>query len=251
MTGAVVGGASLELEGVTFSYPGEPLPVLNDVSLAIIPGEVVCVLGPSGCGKTTLLKVAASFLAPSAGNVRFRGTVVSDPDPERIVVFQEQDQLFPWKTALGNVIFPLRHAGRSLQHLENPGAPLRQRALNALAEVELRDDAARYPHQLSGGMRQRVALARAFVMEPAVLLLDEPFASVDAPTRKRLGMLLQRLQRSHNPGVLFVTHDMEEALRLGDRLVVLNRKGRVCLQEEGWKSAGSALRQRIREAVDR
>jgi NitT/TauT family transport system ATP-binding protein len=242
-------GPSLVLEKVTYRYPGEARAVLNKISLTIAPGEIVCVLGPSGCGKTTLLKVAASFLLPLTGTVTFGGAVVAGPDPDRIVVFQEQDQLFPWKTALGNVIFPLRHAGRHRGSPDQTERSFRERAMAALAEVELRDDADRYPRQLSGGMRQRVALARAFVMEPAVLLLDEPFAAVDAPTRERLGLLLQRLQRTHNPGVLFVTHDMDEALRLGDRLVVLNRKGTVCLHEEAWPDP-SALRSRIRAAME-
>ncbi len=222
LNGNTPGAAELELAGVHYRYPDAPRPVVNGFSLRLRRGETVCLLGPSGCGKSTILKLAGSFLRPLAGTIRFRGTEVSRPDPDRIVVFQDQDQLYPWKRTVENVAFPLRftapHMVKSVRT---------ERASSALAEVELDGHGDKYPHQLSGGMKQRVALARAFVLEPAVLLLDEPFAAVDAPTREKLGLLLRRLQEAHAAAVLFVTHDVDEAVRLGDRVVVLGRNGEI------------------------
>jgi NitT/TauT family transport system ATP-binding protein len=240
----------LSLTGITYRYPGSDRDVLREVSLSIDPGETVCVLGASGCGKTTLLKIAASLVEPDAGTIALAGAPVRRPGPERIVVFQEQDQLFPWKTVLGNTIFPQRYLPSP-----PPRDVQRKNALNALGEVELIDADGMFPHQLSGGMRQRAALARAIAMEPAVLLLDEPFAAVDAPTRERLGELLLTLRNRHNPGILFVTHDVDEALRLGDRLLVLGRDG--SLRYEGDvpvadadPSVRDALRRRVRSLID-
>lgn len=248
----------LRLEGVTYRYPGTETPVVRDISFDLARGETLCVLGSSGSGKTTLLKLAASLLTPDSGTVRLAGVPVTRPGPERIVVFQDQDQLFPWKTVRGNVEFALRRVG--VASVGDSGSPahshhlhrktISERARIALEEVELSDAAGRYPHQLSGGMRQRGALARAFVIEPPVLLLDEPFAAVDAPTRERLGTLLQRLQAHDTPGVLFVTHDIEEALRLGDRLLVLGRDGTVQLRADAAGTGPEKLRRSIRSVLE-
>jgi len=193
----------IHLRDISFAYGARR--VLDRFSAAVV------VLGPSGCGKTTLLKIAASLLPPLSGEVLFRGEPALAPGPDRILVFQDTSQLLPWKTARKNIEFGLKSTGRSTREA-------RQRATLALQEVELADEGSRYPHELSGGMRQRVAIARAFALDAPVLLLDEPFAAVDAPTRRR-----RRLQDRHRPGVVFVTH----ALNLGDRLLVLSRTGRV------------------------
>jgi NitT/TauT family transport system ATP-binding protein len=208
----------IQLRDISFSYGTRR--VLDGFSAAVSAGELLVVLGPSGCGKTTLLKIAASLLAPQSGTVFFRGMPTSSPGPDRILVFQDTTQLLPWKTARQNIEFGLKSTGRSVREA-------RDRATRALQEVELADAGTRYPHELSGGMQQRVAIARAFALDAPALLLDEPFAAVDAPTRRRLGEVLRRLQDRHRPGVMFVTHDVEEALNLGDRLLVLSRTGRV------------------------
>ncbi|SIQ33224.1 NitT/TauT family transport system ATP-binding protein [Alkalispirochaeta americana] len=210
-------GASplLHLEKITLAYDGAP--ILHNCSLTLEEGELVCLLGPSGCGKTTLLKVAGSFLLPRSGEVLLQGRPVTAPDPQRIMVFQDQDQLFPWKRVEDNVILGITR-GR-------PTPAEREAARAILTEVGLGEALRRYPHQLSGGMRQRAALARAFAGRPRLFLMDEPFASVDAPQRRELQGLLQRLLRDHRGTALFVTHDVEEALLLGSRVLVMNRRG--------------------------
>lgn len=245
---------ALALSDISFRYDPTGGPVIRGVSLSVDRGETVCVLGPSGSGKTTLLKVAASLLVPSAGEVRTVDGVVGEPGPDRIVVFQDQDQLFPWKTVLGNVVFPLRQV---LRYSEEEAD---RRGKAAIEEVELPHVYNWFTHELSGGMRQRVALARAVAIEPPVLLLDEPFAAVDAPTRERLGALLVRLQRRHDLAVLFVTHDVDEAIRLGHRIVVLGRDGAVSFRSDGVVdpdrveeapiAAAERLRQQIRGVLD-
>lgn len=250
---------ALVLSDISFRYDPAGSPVIRDISLRVERGETVCVLGPSGSGKTTLLKVAASLLKPTTGEVRSVEGVVGEPGPDRIVVFQDQDQLFPWKTVLGNVKFPLRYV------LRLGDAESERRANAAIEEVELPGVSSRFPYELSGGMRQRVALARAVAIEPPVLLLDEPFAAVDAPTRERLGTLLVRLQRHHDLAVLFVTHDVDEAIRLGHRIVVLGRDGEVRFRGDGFiakngenaptngprpSSAVERLRRQVRGVLD-
>ncbi|MFT3663753.1 ABC transporter ATP-binding protein [Piscinibacter sp.] len=185
-------------------------------------GDRFVLLGASGCGKSSLLKAVAGFLAPREGEILLDGEAVHGPGPERIVVFQEFDQLPPWKTVLGNVEFPLRATRRW------PRAEVRERALDALAKVGLADFAGAYPHQLSGGMKQRVAIARALAMQPKVLLMDEPFAALDALTRRRMQEELLALWEEVRFTLLFVTHSIEEALVVGNRILVLSpRPGRV------------------------
>lgn len=192
--------------------------VLPGVSLSVGTHDIVCLLGPSGCGKSTLAKIAASLLEPDEGMVCVNGVPVTVPDANRFMIFQEQDQIFPWKTAFGNVTFPLKLGGVP---------DWRARGIETLREVGLETAARKYPHQLSGGMRQRVALARAFAMRPAVLIMDEPFASVDASLRSDLQDLLVRLVAEHNQAVLFVTHEIDESIRLADRIVVMSHDGTV------------------------
>lgn len=194
----------------------------------IAPGETVTLLGASGCGKTTVLRVAASFLRPIEGAVYAGGRPVERPDRERFMVFQETDQLLPWKTVLGNVLFALGATGFT-------GAAARTHAREMLARLGLAGSENRFPHQLSGGMKQRVALARAFVLTPSVLLMDEPFASVDSPRRRELQDLLLELVRVERPAVLFVTHDIDEAVRIGGRVLVMSREGHIVAEERRAK----------------
>lgn len=213
---------ALELRGIRAGYGG--VSVLHDFNLTIPAGETVTLLGPSGCGKTTVLRVAASFLTPETGTVRLAGRVVTQPDRRRFMVFQEPTQLLPWKTVIGNVLFALTAIGVH-------GTDARERAREMLARLGLAASVDSYPHQLSGGMKQRVALARAFVLNPAVLLMDEPFASVDAPRRRELQDLLLELVRVDRPAVLFVTHDLDEAARIGGRVLIMSREGRIDAEE--------------------
>lgn len=216
----------LEMEDITVRFHGEgrETVVLQEFSLSVYPGELLCILGPSGCGKTTTLKVAGSFIAPDSGTVRLEGRRTDSPDPQRVMVFQEQDQLFPWKRVLDNVAFGL-NAGSSPTREEG-----RRRCRQALSEVGLAEVESAFPHQLSGGMRQRVALARALVGRPRLLLMDEPFGSVDAPQRRELQLLLQRLLADHRGTAVFVTHDVDEALLLGTRILVMGRDGSIVLE---------------------
>ena len=180
----------------------------------------MALVGPSGCGKTTLLRLIAGLEAPTRGRVLLGPDAVAGCSPERTLVFQEYS-LFPWLTALDNVAFGLRVAGL-------PRGERRQQALALLESLGLGEFASSYPHQLSGGMQQRVAIARALAVSPRVLLLDEPFASVDALTRSQLQEELLRTWQLHQQTILLVTHSIEEALRLADRVIALSpRPGRV------------------------
>ncbi len=193
---------------------------LDDVNIEVHAGEFVCLLGPSGCGKTTLLYALAGHLAPSGGRISIDGVQVKGPGPDRLLVFQEP-ALFPWLTVRQNLVFALRARG-----LSRAGAEARARAFVPLVHLDGFEDA--LPHQLSGGMRMRVQLARALAVDPAVLLMDEPFASLDAQTRSHMHQLLQRIWLRDRKTVVFVTHDVREALVLGDRVVVMAaRPGRV------------------------
>ncbi|MGO4714278.1 ABC transporter ATP-binding protein [Bradyrhizobium sp. 2TAF24] len=192
---------------------GSPTWALRDVSLQIARGEFVCLIDPSGCGKTTLLQLIAGFLPPTRGAVTFHGRPIQGPGPERGVVFQDY-ALFAWMTARQNVEFGLRMRGQ-------PRSLRRKRALDALTRVGLAHAADKYPHELSGGMRQRVAVARALVVEPEVLLMDEPFAAVDAMTRQTLQEDLLRLWRETGVSIVFVTHNIDEAAFLAQRVVVM------------------------------
>ena len=195
------------------SRDSRPTQALSGVSLNIAAGEFVCLIGPSGCGKTTLMHLLAGFVQPTDGAVSFQGKAVTAPGPERGVVFQEY-ALFPWMTARQNVEFGLR-----AQKVEKEERT--RRAALALERVHLLHAADRFPHELSGGMRQRVAVARSLVVEPQVLLMDEPFAAVDAMTRASLQQDLLRLWRDTGVSVLFVTHNIDEAIFLAQRVVVM------------------------------
>ncbi|MBB3104776.1 ABC transporter ATP-binding protein [Azomonas macrocytogenes] len=194
----------------------------HEVSFEVDPGDRFVLLGPSGCGKSTLLKAVAGFIRPHDGEIRLDGQTVREPGPDRIVVFQEFDQLPPWKTVKQNVIFPLLATG-SLKRRE-----AEQRALHYLNKVGLAGFADAYPHTLSGGMKARVAIARALAMQPKILLMDEPFAALDALTRRKMQEELLELWQEVKFTLLFVTHSIEEALVVGNRILLLSpHPGRV------------------------
>ena len=191
------------------------LQVLEDIVLQIGEGEIIALLGPSGCGKSTILNIAAGFEAPDEGKVLFLGEPVTAPSSQRGVVFQS-DVLFPWLTVRQSIAYGLK-----LQKLEGP--VIEKKCGKYIDLVGLKGFEYYYPHQLSGGMKQRVALARVLVMEPKMLLMDEPFASLDAQTRISMQQLLMSISDQLNPSVLFVTHDVEEALILADRIYIMSK----------------------------
>lgn len=194
----------------------------HQVSFDVYGSDRFVLLGPSGCGKSTLLKAVAGFIEPVSGSITLDGQPVRGPGPDRIAVFQEFDQLPPWKTVVENVAFPLRAAAKLSR------AEARERALHYLDKVGLSTFADAYPHTLSGGMKQRVAIARALAMQPRVLLMDEPFAALDALTRRKMQEELLRLWDEFRFTLLFVTHSIEEALVVGNRILLLSpHPGRV------------------------
>jgi NitT/TauT family transport system ATP-binding protein len=219
-------GASIALENVSLrvAAPEGTIEILRDASLRVAAGEFVCLLGPSGSGKSTILNLVAGLAAPTAGRVLEAGAPVAGPGPERAVVFQDA-ALFPWLTLRDNIEFPLQ-----LQKLPGPARASRSEELLRLVHLwRFRD---RYPHELSGGMRQRGAIARALATDPAVLLMDEPFAALDAQTREILQGELERIWRATRKTVVFVTHNVREAVRLGDRIVLMGtRPGRILHEE--------------------
>jgi NitT/TauT family transport system ATP-binding protein len=188
---------------------------LDDVSLTIADKEFVALVGPSGCGKTTCLRMAAGFDFPSSGSVRVGDRAVRGPGPDRAVVFQHF-ALFPWMTVSANIMLGLRNANV-------PKAAAERRVAEVLALMNLQGNERAFPHQLSGGMQQRVAIARAYVLDPEVLLMDEPFGALDAQTRVVMQEELVRLARINPRTVLFITHAVEEAVYLADRVVVMTR----------------------------
>lgn len=194
--------------------------VLQDISFSARRGEMICILGRSGCGKSTLLKILAGFMPPSSGSVRLNGRQVSHPGPDRCVVFQE-DALFPWLTVKENIAFGLN--GRKMDRRD------RQREVDRfLSLVGLTDFGDYLPQEISGGMKQRVSLARVLILQPEVLLMDEPFAALDAQTREEMQNLLLYLWEKLSHTVLFVTHDVNEAVLLADRIILFEKNpGRI------------------------
>ncbi|BBX01190.1 ABC transporter [Mycolicibacterium moriokaense] len=213
-------GARIDVRALAVAYPGTVEPVLSDLDLVIEPGEFLAILGPSGCGKSTLLNAIAGFVRPSAGAVYFNGTPVIGPGRERGVVFQ-RDILFPWASVEKNVGFALRAA-----HV--PRAQRRACTVSLLEAVGLSAAVLRrLPHELSGGMRQRVGIARALANKPQVLLMDEPFGALDAQTRSQMQDLVSDLWERTDTTIAFVTHDVDEALRVASTVVVLGAHGAV------------------------
>jgi NitT/TauT family transport system ATP-binding protein len=208
----------LDVRGVTIQYKTQHhlITATYRVSFNVLQGDRFVVLGPSGCGKSTLLKAVGGYLQPTEGEIRLKGDLITKPGPDRIMVFQEFDQLLPWKTVFENVSFPLKAAGT----LEGKAAD--ERAMHYIEKVNLTDFAHSYPHTLSGGMKQRVAIARGMAMEPDILLMDEPFAALDALTRTRMQDELLGLWDEIRFTVLFVTHSIPEAIKLGSRILLLS-----------------------------
>src|SRR5689334_7833540 len=206
----------IEARDITLTYqtPSGAVPAVHGVSFGIETSEFLCIVGPSGCGKSTLLNIMGGFLTPSAGEIRIGGAPVTGYGMDRGVVFQDFAQLFPWRTALGNVAFGLEMKGMAKEEREAV-------ALRQLALVKLEKFARSYPHHLSGGMQQRVAIARALAYNPSVLLMDEPFAALDALTRDEMQRLLAEVWRETRKTVIYVTHNVAEAVYLADRVIVM------------------------------
>jgi NitT/TauT family transport system ATP-binding protein len=213
-------GPVLELRDLSKSFTekktGRPLEVLDGISIRIHPGSLSCIVGPSGCGKTTLLRLIGGLEMPTGGQVLFEGEPVSGPGPERGMIFQEY-ALFPWLTAVKNVSF-----GLEIEGLARQGA--REKADEYLATVGLTGSQDLYPRELSGGMKQRVAIARTLAVEPRILLMDEPFASLDAQTRNGMQEFLVGLWRRTGTTIVFVTHSVDEAVFLGGDVIGLSRR---------------------------
>ena len=208
--------AKLKAEHVhtVFTRDGKTTPVLEDISLDVADGEFVCLLGPSGCGKSTLLSTMAGFLSPTSGEIRIDSEVVRGPDPRRIFVFQERG-VFPWLTVEGNIAFGLFHL---------TAAERKQRVTHYIKMVGLEGFEKAYPPALSGGMKQRLEVARALAVNPDMLFLDEPFGALDSITRLVMRGELLRIWEAERKTIIFVTHDIDEAVQLADRVVVMSAR---------------------------
>ena len=206
----------IEVADVSLEYetPNGKVLAVQEASFAAADAEFVCLVGPSGCGKTTLLNMIAGFFAPTRGAIRIGGRAVNGQGLDRGIVFQDFAQLFPWRTALGNVAFGLEMKGMGKVERERV-------ALEQLRLVKLEKFAGAYPHHLSGGMQQRVAIARALAYNPGVLLMDEPFAALDALTRDEMQRLLAEVWRETRKTIVYVTHNVAEAVYLADRVIVM------------------------------
>ena len=203
----------------TFQHHGVSQTVLDQIDLTVQKGEFVSILGPSGCGKSTLLSIVAGLTAPTSGKVLVNGKEIKGPGSDRGVVFQ-QAALFPWLTVEENVMFPLKK--------KMPKEEAKKKAYEYLAMVQLSQYAKHSPHELSGGMQQRVSIARALAMDPEVLLMDEPFGALDEQTRSRLHEVLEKIWIDTKKTILFVTHSIQESLKLSDRIIVMGtRPGRI------------------------
>jgi NitT/TauT family transport system ATP-binding protein len=209
----------IEIRDVSLVYdtPAGQVTGVEKASFAIEQSEFLCIVGPSGCGKSTLLNIIAGFLEPTGGEIRIAGKAVKGHGQDRGVVFQDFAQLFPWRTALGNVAFGLEMKGVGKAERENI-------ARKQLALVKLEKFANSYPHHLSGGMQQRVAIARALAIEPDILLMDEPFSHLDAITARKLRFDLMDILAKAKPTILFGTHDLSEAVFLSDRIYMMSTR---------------------------
>jgi NitT/TauT family transport system ATP-binding protein len=240
--------ALLALDQVSLTYRTHDrlVTAVDRLDLAVATGDRLVILGPSGCGKSTLLKAIAGFVKPSGGRIALDGRIVERPGPDRMMVFQDFDQLFPWQTVLANVTYALK--------VTKAVEPARRtaEALAVIAQVGLTAFAGAYPHTLSGGMRQRVAIARALAVRPRVLLMDEPYAALDALTRQEMQEDLVRLWRERGFTLLFVTHSIDEAVRIGSRIIVMSpHPGRFRAEFEGLPpGAAPASRQALQEQLE-
>ena len=231
---------SVEIENLSFSYPGNPQVILQDVSMTAGDGEFICVLGQSGCGKSTLLRLLAGLEKPVSGALRVDGVPIAGASLDRGVVFQDYS-LFPWMTAGDNLLLALKKRFPGKKKAE-----LKEIALSSLRDVGLGEDAyKKLPKELSGGMQQRVAIAQVFSTDPSVLLMDEPFGALDAVTRAKLQDLIARLCEKARPKktVFFVTHDVDEAMLLADRVVVLGQSPSRIIYEHRLTAEEKATRE--------
>src|SRR5467141_565765 len=244
--------ALLDVSGVTLRYKTSSAVVTatERVDFSVDRSDRFVLLGPSGCGKSTLLKAVGGYMKPGEGKMRINGRELTEPGADRMMIFQEFDQLLPWKTVLENVMFPLLMTRRL------PRKEAEQRARAYLEKVSLTKFADSYPHTLSGGMKQRVAIARGMAMEPDILLMDEPFAALDALTRRKMQEELLQLWADIGFTMLFVTHSIEEAIIVGNRILVLSpHPGQVKaeLNSDGMGVAGGerfvALQNRIHDML--
>lgn len=208
----------LDVKGVTLQYKTKDhlVTATYRVDFQVFKSDRYVLLGPSGCGKSTLLKAVGGYMTPTEGEIRLKGTLIDRPGPDRMMVFQEFDQLLPWKTVKENVMFPLLASGKM------PRRAAEEKAMQYIDKVNLTKFANHHPHMLSGGMKQRVAIARGMAMEPDVLLMDEPFAALDALTRRKMQDELLQLWDDTHFTVLFVTHSIPEAIKCGSRILLLS-----------------------------
>jgi NitT/TauT family transport system ATP-binding protein len=240
--------ALLQVEGVTLQYrTSEHLVTATyRVGFEVFPSDRFVLLGPSGCGKSTLLKAVGGYMAPVEGRIRLKGREVSRPGRDRVMVFQEFDQLLPWKTVKQNVMFGLEASGTL------SGREAEARAMAYIEKVSLTRFADAYPHTLSGGMKQRVAIARGMAMEPDILLMDEPFAALDALTRRKMQDELLQLWEGTGFTILFVTHSIPEAVRIGNRILLLSPhpgQVRAELNSDGQDREDPATGQRLSDRI--
>lgn len=221
--------AMLEIKQLTKVYTDEPdvaeEVILRDLNLQVPRKEFLCILGPSGCGKTTMLRCIAGF-ENYDGEILVDGTPVMKPGTDRIMVFQDFNQVFPWKTVEKNIQYPLK-----LQGIKDK-AQLKKISDEYLKKVNLDGVQKKYPHQLSGGMKQRVAIARALAQKPKIILMDEPFAALDAMTRNRLQEELLNISRDEDCTFIFITHNIQEAIVLGDRVIVMSKDGKIKIDKQ-------------------
>ena len=208
----------LKIEKLRKKYDNSDRIILNDIDLSINEEDFLCVLGPSGCGKSTLIRCIAGF-EDYEGSITVNGEKVVKPGPDRIMVFQDFNQLFPWKTVLGNITYALKVGG--MKNKEER----KEKAEKYLNKVNLLQYKNYYPHQLSGGMKQRVAIAKGLALGSKIIMMDEPFAALDAMTRKQLQAELMKIKEKEKMTVLFITHNIQEAISLGNRIMVMSKEG--------------------------